>query len=177
MTYQENLIRVIKDSSYWPAFERPDFLADLNILAEEALLKNTTEGYLAALLIYHQICEEMVKLLLDDAHFFIQLSVFPNEITFPKRNRAMFGQILDELRSTVSFNGKDEFIKKCIEINRLRIEIVHKLTHQSTLESIKSQLEAIRDLFDETYELFAAAHDTWRLAFKDFSKDVDWDSI
>jgi len=147
----------------------------LNILADDALGKNTIEGYLTALLIYHQICEEMIRLLLDDAHFFIQLSIFPSEITFPKKNKAMFGQILDELKSTVSFDGKDDFIKKCGEINTLRIEIVHKLTRQSTLESIKSQLEKIRILFNEIYQLFDAAHDTWRVTFKDFRKDIDWD--
>jgi len=144
-------------------------------LADDALGKNTIECYLTALLIYHQICEEMIRLLLDDAHFFIQLSIFPSEITFPKKNKAMFGQILDELKSTVSFDGKDDFIKKCGEINTLRIEIVHKLTGQSTLESIKSQLEKIRILFNEIYQLFDAAHDTWRVTFKDFRKDIDWD--
>ena len=175
MAYQDNLIRLIKDSNNWPSFERPDFLIELNVLADDALSKNTIEGYLAALLIYHQICEEMVRLLLDDAHFFIQLSIFPSEITFPKKNKAMFGQILDELKSTVSFDGKDNFVKKCDEINALRIEIVHKLTRQSTLESIKSQLEKIRILFDEIYQLFDVAHDTWRVTFKDFRKDIDWD--
>ena len=112
MAYQDDLIHLIKDSNKWPSFDRPDFLIELNVLADDALSKNTIEGYLAALLIYHQLCEEMVRLLLDDAHFFIQLSVFPSEITFPKKNKAMFGQILDELKSTVSFEGKDDFIKK-----------------------------------------------------------------
>ena len=175
MAYQDNLIRLSKDGNKWPSFDRPDFLIELNVLADDALSKNTIEGYLAALLIYHQICEEMVRLLLEDAHFFIQLSVFPNEITFPKRNKVMFGQILDELKSTISFDGKDDFIKKCDELNTLRIEIVHNLTRQSSVKGIKSQLAKVRILFDEIYQLFDVAHDTWRVAFKDFRKDIDWD--
>jgi hypothetical protein len=175
MAYQDDLIRTIKDSNKWPSFDRPDFLIELNVLADDALSKNTIEGCLAALLIYHQICEEMVRLLLDDSHFFIQLSIFPSEITFPKKNKAMFGQNLDELKSTVSFDGKDNFVKKCDELNALRIEIVHKLTRQSTLQGINSQLAKTRVLFDEIYQLFDVAHDTWRVAFKDLRKGIDWD--
>lgn len=78
-----------------------------NVLADDVLSKDTKEGYLVALLIYHQVCKEMIRLLLDDAHFFIQLSIFPGEMTFPKKSIAMFGQILDELKSTASFDGKD----------------------------------------------------------------------
>ena len=175
MTYKDDLIHRIKHSNKWPSFDRPDFLIELNVLADEALSKKTIEGFLAALLIYHQLCDEMARLLIDDAHFFIQLSVFPSEIAFSKKNKAMFGQILRELKSTVSFKGKDEFINKCEEINVLRINIVHKLSRQSTLESIQVQLKKIQILFDEIYQLFESAHDGWRLAFKDLRKDIDWD--
>lgn len=63
MNYMQELIEKIKDLSNWPSFERPDFLADLNTVADEAFEKATVEGYLAALLIYHQLCEELVHIL------------------------------------------------------------------------------------------------------------------
>ena len=177
MSYQTELIDRIKDSNAWPSFERPKYLNELNNLANNAIEKNTIEGYLAALLIYHQLCEEMVKVLLDDTHFFIQLSVFPNEILFPRKGKTMFGQILDELKSTVSFDGKDEFIEKCHQINRLRIEIVHKLMQQVTLKSTKARLEKAQTLFEKIFELFDTAHDSWRVTFGDFQKDIDWDDF
>ena len=78
-------------------------------------------------------------------------------------------------KSTVSFDGKDDFIEKCNELNDLRISIVHKLTRQSTTKSIRSQLKKIPILFDEICQLFEAAHDNWHVVFKDFRKDIDWD--
>ncbi len=128
MSYATDLTATIRDSDKYPYFERPDFLDELDDVADEALSKNTIEGYLASLLIFHQLCEEMVRLLLKDAHFFVQLSVFPAEISFPEKKRFMFGQLIEELKSTISFEGKDDFIEKCMELNRHRIDIVHHLT-------------------------------------------------
>ena len=66
MTYLENIVEKIKDPEKWPEFNRPDFLEELNELADKAVAKKTIEGYLAALLIYQQLAEEMIKLLLRD---------------------------------------------------------------------------------------------------------------
>ena len=136
MNYMQELIKKTKDLSNWPSFERPDFLADLNTVADEAFEKVTVEGYLAVLLIYHQLCEKLVHLVLKDAQLFIQLSVFPTEIDFPQKKRLMFGQLIEELKSTVSFKNKDEFIEKCLELNRHRIDIVHRLTKRTTLSDV-----------------------------------------
>jgi hypothetical protein len=173
--YIKDLIDKVNDHNKWPSFDRPDFLWELNELADNALKKNSLEGYLAALLIYHQLCEEIIRLLVVDAHFFIQLSVFPSEITFPQKKNPMFGQVLDELRSTVSFQEKDELIKKCEELNKLRIETVHHLTRQNSLKDIKSRLGKVRTLYDEIFELHQVAHDDWRVAFHGFKKDIEWD--
>lgn len=175
MSYKRNLIETIKDSKNWASFDRPKFLTELNQLASEACEKKSTEGYLAGLLIYHQLSEELAKLLLKDAQFFIQLSVFPAEICFSEKRRMMFGQLLDELESTVSFHNKSEFINKCRELNKIRIEFVHGLTRKTTLDDIRMSLAKVETLFDEIYAIFEEAHDYFHLCFKDFKKDIDWD--
>ena len=118
MGYKQELIGKILDSDKWPSFGRPDFLNTLNKLADDASKKDSLEGYLAALLIYHQLCEEMARLLLKDTQFFIQLSVFPAAITFVDRPKSMFGSLLDDLDATVSFQGKELFTAKCRELNK-----------------------------------------------------------
>jgi hypothetical protein len=57
MEYLEQVIERITDSEKWPTFDRPEFLDELDELAEESISKNTVEGYLAALLIYQQLVE------------------------------------------------------------------------------------------------------------------------
>ena len=172
MSYEDDLISIIRDSEKWPSFERPLFLDELDDVADDAFARNSIEGYLAALLIYHQLCEEMVRLLLKDAQFLIQLSVFPTELHFAEKKRLMFGQLIDELRATIVFEDKDEFISKCLDINSHRIDIVHRLTKRSSLSDVGSQIAQVKTLYSEIYALFDGIHDWFRVSFKDFKKDV-----
>ncbi len=110
----------INNSDYWPGFENPDHLDDLNEIADDAFKKNSIEGYLAALLIYHQLCEEMAKLLIEDSKFFIKASIYPAEIQFTKNNKTMFGRTIEQLKETIDFQEKDLFIKKCENFNQIR---------------------------------------------------------
>ncbi|MEO6023701.1 MAG: hypothetical protein ABIP64_11395 [Burkholderiales bacterium] len=64
----------------WPDFDRQYFLDELNAIADEAYDSKTTRGYLVALLIYHQLTEEMPCLLLDHIEFYVQLQLAPVEI-------------------------------------------------------------------------------------------------
>jgi len=68
-----NIVNRIRNSSQWPSFENSSHLSDLDTLADDANALDTLEGYLAALTIYHQLCDEMAKLLVKDSEFFIQL--------------------------------------------------------------------------------------------------------
>ena len=172
MSYADDLIATIRDSSKWPSFERPLFLDELADVADDAFAKSSIEGYLASLLIYHQLSEEMVRLLLKDTQFFVQLSVFPAEILFPEKKRLMFGQLIDELKAMISFKGKEEFIGKCMELNNHRIDIVHRLTKRSSLSDVGTQIAQVKKLYYEIYDLFDGIHDWFRLSFKDFEKDV-----
>lgn len=134
MSYIQTLLAKIKDAEEgWPHFETPDFLQTLEDVAQEAFAKNSIEGHLAALLIWHQLCEEMAQLLLREAQFFIQLAVHPAEITFRDRRKLMFGQILDALSDTISFDGKEAFLDDCRKLNTQRIQLVHRLTQHSSL--------------------------------------------
>lgn len=100
MTYQEKLCLRIGNIEKWPKFERLDFLTDLNEIADKMNLKGTDEGYLASLLIYHQLCEEMIKKLIECSDFFMQCAIFPKEIqTTNLAKKNMFGQLLSSLES------------------------------------------------------------------------------
>jgi hypothetical protein len=167
-----NFIEQINNSDYWPGFKSPDHLDDLNEIADEAFNKKSIEGYLAALLIYHQLCEEMAKLLIEDSNFFIRASIYPTEIPFKTHKKIMFGRTIEQLKETIDFNEKELFIKKCENFNQIRNTIAHGLTKQTSINDIKENLEKIKKTHDEIFELFDSAHDWFRLCFKDFKKDV-----
>jgi hypothetical protein len=172
MGYTENLLSRIRNSDDWPAFERPDFLDELNAVADNAFSKDSIEGYLASMLIYHQVSEEMLRLLISDTQFFIQLAVFPAELNFPTQSKMTYGDVIKYLTDAISFKNKEELIYKAQELNRIRIELVHKLTSQTGLADIKNFVVVAKAIHDEMFRLFEEAHDYFRVCFHDFYKDT-----
>lgn len=144
--YQHELTERIKDSSKWPDFDRLDFLAELNDLADKAWEKGTVEGYLASLLIYHQLAEEILRLFLRSSEFLIQLALFPTEIRFPARERIVFGRVVEALKETVEFANKSEVIKLAQSLNERRVALVHGLTKQSTSRTSGRKQQALRPI-------------------------------
>src|SRR5262249_11253852 len=125
MDYRTALVNRINDYDSWPGFDRPDFLNELDTIAEKAFAKDTLEGLLASVLIYHQLCEELVRVLIDCSDFLIQLSVYPAAISFKHFKRRMFGQLLNELEAGIDFPERQLFIQHCTEVNAIRIHLVH----------------------------------------------------
>ena len=177
MPYLESLITQIKDPDQWPDFDRPYFLDELNSLADEAYGSNTVHGYLAALLIYHQLTEEMLRLLLEYSEFFVQLELAPIEIHFPIPEKAMFGRVLESAKTAMEFENKTELLSLAQSINRGRIELVHGLTKQENPEAISQKAQLVRSLFEDFYDKFAETQEWFLLCFKDMRKDRDWDEL
>ena len=173
----DSTLQKIKDYSQWPSFEDSDHLSELDALADNANGLGTLEGYLAALAIYHQLCDEMAKLLLRDSQFFIELSCYPTEINFPKPKQQMAGQVLSQLEFTVEFEGKQEFIDKCRTMNSIRNSVFHNLTKQTSLLVLHNKLSQVSDIYEEIFTLFKSSHDWFLLCFKGFRKDVFIDEI
>ena len=173
MEYEDEILRKLEDPDNWPGFERPDFLEDLNDLADNAFDSKTVEGYLASILIYHQLTEEFIRILIECSTFYIQLSVFPQEFQSRKLDNKMFGQLIQELSYSVVDENIHAFILKSNELNNLRIQFVHRLTKKDTLDQIKDQCEKVKGIFDEIWKIFENVYDNYRVTFKDYRKDID----
>lgn len=175
MSYKKDIINRVRNSDLWPDYGSSDFLVTLNVLADKSLKKKSIEGALAAVLIYHQLTEEQLKLLLRSAQFFIQLSVFPAEIIFTEKKRQMFGQVMDELKQTISFSKKDKILELAASLNNHRIDLVHKLALRQTTDDIVSQAIKVKNTFDQLFRMIDCASYEFRVAFKDFEKDISID--
>lgn len=172
--YRREIVERIIDRTKWPNFGRLDFLAELKEIAEDSFLHNTIEGYLGALLIYHQLAEEMVKLLLDDAQFLIQLRVYPAPIRFPQRRRQMFGNLLDGLESTLDFELKPEIIEYARGLNDRRIRLVHGLTRESSTQNIDEDVRWVKSSFSLLFNHFSRAHHSFLQQFEVEQSRRDW---
>lgn len=59
----------------------------------------------------------------------------------------MFRQLHEELKSTISFEGKDKFIEKWMELNKHTIDVVYRFTKGNSLSDLKTQLLKVKELY------------------------------
>ncbi len=173
MKYHNQIIKRLNDSNKWPNFINENFLVELNKKANQMYVDGTLEGYLASVLIYQQLIEEMMKVLIDCSDFYIQLSVFPQEYNRNFKSIRMFGEMIGDLKNGVIDDDISQFISKCNDINKLRIDVVHKLVTKTSIENIKDQCKKVNNLFMETLGLFEDKFDVYRTTFHDQSKYID----
>lgn len=175
--YERELIACLKQPHKWPNFERARFLARLDDLAERALKKRSVEGKLAAILIYHQLAEEVLKLLVQDGQFLVRVALRPWRIDFPARHKQMFGQLQEELRRSVGFREKDQLLALAEEINTLRIDVVHRLTKRPSLKGLAREGRKAKGLYDRIFRMFGDAHYQFTQALHGFRKELDEDDL
>jgi hypothetical protein len=174
MTYQQDIIKRLSKRSSWPEFERRDFLSELDSIAEDAFLHETLEGYLGALLIYCQLTEEMIKLLLKDVEFLTQLRSFPKEHHQEKYENLPLGRMIGVLKKSIDFDGKEMIIADFQEINQLRIDLVHNLTKQSDIDLVVEKVELVKGLYIAMLRSFQSAHFRFGEEFKKIANDEVW---
>jgi hypothetical protein len=170
--YERQLRARLKDSEQWPAFPDGAFLDRLDRIASGSLTKRTTEGYLAAILIYHQLAEEMIRLLIQDVRFLVQLGVLPFRITFREKPKLTFGQLQQELKDSVEFEEKAAFLRRVDQLNAIRIGIVHKLTKRGSLAGLARETQRAERIYRAVFKTFERAHDSFCVDFHGYKKDV-----
>ena len=125
------------------------------------------------MLIYHQLCEEFTKLMIKCSTFYMQLSVFPQELKEKDLNGKMFGELIKMLEHLPLDNDTKNYIAKCKELNNLRINMVHKLTLKTSVSEISKQCKKVKLIFKQLFELFDEIYDNYRIKFHDYKKDIE----
>ena len=169
--YQKELLKIMK-SADWPDFERGHFLDELEEIANEMHSKDSTEGYLGSLLIYQQLIEEMLKLLVRYSNLLIQCSVFPQEIHCKEiGKRMMFGQILGLLQNGLMDEETEKLITICQRFSELRNRLAHKITLKTDVKDIRRQARQAKKYHQQIYSLFDSILDQYRLALREYNKN------
>jgi len=171
MNYKKDLLDRLKHSTKWPAFKNLGHLSILNDRADRAFSKGSFEGYIAAVAIYHQLSADMVELVLNDIQFLTQCSLYPLELHFKKKKNRMFGTLLNELKYSIDFKRKKDFLCQCDQLNKIRITMVHKLTKKVFLGSVSHMAKDAKDIFDQIFILFDETHDFFRTCLHNIQND------
>ena len=165
------IVNRIMDFDKWPNLQLPENLQLLNELADESFSTQTVSGMLASTLMYHQIIEAMCLHLLENCHFQIQLAVYPAMIDFSIKENKMLGRYVQELKNSITFHKKDDFIKKVTEFNDIRNDLIHKM-RKNNPKTIIEKAKDIKQIFDEVFELYDEIQDDFRVVFHSFKKDI-----
>ena len=83
----------------------------------------------------------------------------------------MLGTYVSELKESVSFHKRDEFLEKVTAFNNIRNNAIHKM-RKSNLDEVSNSLHNAKLLFDEIFVLCGEIQDNFRIAFHGFKKDV-----
>jgi len=114
------LIDKLLDENKWPTYTNSHVLSELSGHAIEAFNRDTFDGYLSYVLIFHQECEDYAILLLRHIQFTLRLHVVPSRFGWPSaryeqpgvRENQTFGRVLRLIETSLDFDAKEEFIGK-----------------------------------------------------------------
>ena len=87
--------------------------------------------------------------------------------------KAMFGELLREYERTIQLDEAPELIKKCKQLNQIRVNMVHKITRKLSVASISKQTRRCKDLFEKIWELSDIILDKVRDGIGDYRKNVE----
>ena len=126
------------------------------------------------MLIVHQITEEFIKVLIEDAYFYTQLRLYPLPFEPRRNNKVTFGYVLSELKATVWFQNKKYIVEKAERLNTIRISIVHGLTKPGALREVEQSAIEAWELYCSLSFLALGSHMVFQEEFKDFYRNPDW---
>jgi len=169
--YERKLLSRLANSEAWPGFANPHFAERLERVAVRSLSRKTTEADVTAIVIFHQIAEQMLRVLIEDSRFLIAISILPTPISFREQARQTFGQVLQTLRDGAEFRLKDRLLTLAEDLNVIRNGVAHKLLQRGSLTGLRADARKAHRLFDRMFAIYDDAHDNYRVTFHCIAKD------
>jgi hypothetical protein len=173
MDYDDKMEKLVVSNELWPSLRNPEFIGELESIAEDAFSNSTIEGYLSSVLIFQQIAEEMTRVLLKSSQMLIKIGLWGTaEINFAKQDSTMFGRLMDELKKTIAFDEKGDFIEECNKLNEIRIRLVHGLAKSSNLSHIDELAQKAQHHFSLLKSIYYTAHGKFILLFENEKSEL-----
>lgn len=154
MSYRAELINKVRTRECLLNFDKPNFILELSNRAGEALLQKNMYGYLAAVLIYHQMKEEILMALLRKHNFYTQLTRPPEDVSFSTVNYQDTGYITDKNDMPYSFKNRNKIPELSKKFDYIKNEIVNRLSEGIKVEEIERMTMDARAQFEAIFAEF-----------------------
>jgi hypothetical protein len=172
--YADSISERLQDQSKWPGAIDLSTFNELQTKAATSVEAGGVQASLAAILLMHQLAEEMIFSLLDDAVFYMQLKLYPLPYKPERPKRVMFGRALKELESTVWFQNKKYICERARLLNEIRIPVVHGLTKPGAIHTVEEKAKRAWEIYSGFAWLAFEAHLVFQSHFGDFLTDENW---
>ena len=152
--YKLNILDDIFDDNNFADVKLASKLDYLRYEANTMFNKNTVEGYISSMIIYHQLIEEMIKMLINFSSNHIQLKIFPYKIEKRNLKGKLFKNLLEEFKKLLLTPKIELFIDKSYKFNELRNITVHRSITVKSVKSTFIQCKKVKKLFGEIFDLY-----------------------
>ena len=168
--YEQKLISRLADSEAWPSFANPEFAERLERVAVRSLSRRTTDADVTAIIIFHQLAEQILRVSIFDNRF-APGSCLPAPLAFREQPRQTFGHVLQTLRDGVEFKQKARLLVLAEDLNAIRNGVAHKLLQKGSLNGLRSHFKK-ETVVCSVVAIYDDAHDNYRVTSHGIAKDV-----
>jgi hypothetical protein len=138
-----------------------DWFVDLSHEADRSFERGTVEGSFSAVLIYTQLTEEMLRILVSFSRLLLKAGIYPEAIHFADNRKMTLGGLVYELENSIAFHRKDRMILLCRRLNAARNEVMRRIMAREKAAGIRKGVSEIRGLFRRIDGSFDAAYDQY----------------
>lgn len=166
VNYGESLAKQLSNPDGYLYAKDSDVLSSLDGMAHDAFDQRTSAGQLMAVVIWHQLAEEILRILYRYSQLLSKASLYPVKIDEISADDRTLGQLLRIHATTVVFDRKANIRIASTTLNSIRQQVAHEITRHSSEIDILGLCSPARDAMDSLFE-------DWRAAMRWFYSQFD----
>ena len=166
MKYEESLAKHLMNPDGYLYFRDSSIHSYLDGIARDAFARDQADGHMAALIIWHQLAEEILRLLYSYSQLLIKAALYPTKLDEKGVGNESMGSLIQMHKQCVAYDRKSLIISHAGKINDLRNELFHGIIEHPTEDAIKEQAKSAKEYFDNLFK-------EWHEAMRWFYRRID----
>jgi hypothetical protein len=166
MDYYETLSKQLINPDGYLHFPDASIHSYLDGIADDSFNKDEADGYIAALIIWHQLAEEILRLLYRHSQLLIKAGLYPTKLDEKTIEHVNMGGLIQIHSSCVAYDRKSIIMSNAKKLNDLRNDLLHDVMNYPSEKDIMAKAKAAKVYFNNLFS-------EWPTAMKWFYKQYD----
>ena len=166
MKYDELLAKQLMNPDGYLYFPESSIHSYLDDIAHDAFSRSQPEGYMAALSVWHQLTEEILRLLYRYSQLLLKAALYPVKLDEKTIKDESMGALIQIHKQCVAYDRKSLIIRYASKINELRNELFHAIIRHPNEADIAERAQPAKAYFESIFK-------EWHEAMKWFYRELD----